>query len=241
MGGAARAHRRGAGVRRDRRPALFRSGQPIRRRGSTAFATLARDLDSEARADNAAYVLTQGYALTSLMSYYGDPAIAIVQPEQRMRWIFEPAPPETLFAAPGLALGEPGRRFDLILRMRFRNVEPAGLIERRARRRSRSKPTSSTGSPTRTRPCSIPSAQRGGRSSANAGLSDAADPVAPVSSEPQRDNADEDDQRSDGALRLERLAEQDDADQRGEHDRGFAQGGDRRDWRAGSSPRSPSA
>ena len=48
-----------------------------------------------------------------------------------MRWIFEPEPPETLFAAPGLALGEPGRHFDLILRMRFRQVEPAGLLQRR--------------------------------------------------------------------------------------------------------------
>jgi Dolichyl-phosphate-mannose-protein mannosyltransferase len=95
------------------------------------FRALARDLDARARADNAAYVLTQGYALTSLMTYYGDPAIAVVQPEQRMRWIFEPAPPESLFAAPGLALGEPGRRFDLILGMRFRKVEPAGLLERR--------------------------------------------------------------------------------------------------------------
>ena len=95
------------------------------------FRGLARDLDDKARVENAAYVLTQGYALTSLMTYYGDPAIPIVQPEQRMRWIFEPEPPETLFAAPGLALGEPGRHFDLILKMRFRDVEPAGLLQRR--------------------------------------------------------------------------------------------------------------
>jgi 4-amino-4-deoxy-L-arabinose transferase-like glycosyltransferase len=95
------------------------------------FRALARDLDAKARADNAAFVLTQGYALTSLMSYYGDPAIPVVQPEQRMRWIFQPAPPETLFAGPGLALGEPGRRFDLILGMRFHKVEAAGLLERR--------------------------------------------------------------------------------------------------------------
>jgi 4-amino-4-deoxy-L-arabinose transferase-like glycosyltransferase len=95
------------------------------------FRALARDLDATARADNAAYVLTQGYALTSLMSYYGDRGIAVVQQEQRMRWIFEPAPPETLFAAPGLGLGERGRRFDLVLGMRFRKVEPAGLLERR--------------------------------------------------------------------------------------------------------------
>jgi 4-amino-4-deoxy-L-arabinose transferase-like glycosyltransferase len=95
------------------------------------FRELAGDLDAKAHANNAAYVLTQGYALTSLMTYYGDPAIAVVQPEQRMRWIFEPQPPETLFAAPGLALGEPGRHFDLILGMRFRKVEPAGLLQRR--------------------------------------------------------------------------------------------------------------
>jgi len=95
------------------------------------FRDLARDLDAKAHADNAPYVLIQDYALTSLMTYYGDPAIAVVQPQQRMRWIFEPQPPETLFAAPGLALGEPGRRFDLSLKMRFRDVEPAGLLQRR--------------------------------------------------------------------------------------------------------------
>jgi len=95
------------------------------------FRDLARDLDARARGDGAAFVLTQGYALTSLMTYYGDQAIAIVQPEQRIRWIFMPSPPETLFAAPGLALGEAGRRFDLILKMRFREVEPAGTLMRR--------------------------------------------------------------------------------------------------------------
>lgn len=95
------------------------------------YRALARDLDSRARADRARYVLTQGYALTSLMTYYGDPATAVVQPEQRMRWISEPQPPETLFAMPGLALGEAGRHFDLILKMRYRDVEPAGLLKRR--------------------------------------------------------------------------------------------------------------
>jgi 4-amino-4-deoxy-L-arabinose transferase-like glycosyltransferase len=95
------------------------------------FRAMARDLDAKARVDHAPYVLTQGYALASLMTYYGDPAIAVVQPEQRMRWIFEPAPREALFAAPGLALGEPGRHFDLILKMRYREVEAAGLLQRR--------------------------------------------------------------------------------------------------------------
>jgi 4-amino-4-deoxy-L-arabinose transferase-like glycosyltransferase len=95
------------------------------------FGDLARDLDVRAKAEGAPYVLTQGYALTSLMRFYGDPSIAVVQPEQRIRWIFEPSPPESLFAWPGLALAEAGRRYDLVLRMRFRTVEPAGRLERR--------------------------------------------------------------------------------------------------------------
>ena len=65
------------------------------------------------------------------MTVYGDPAIVVAQPEQRIRWIFEPSPPESLFASPGLAIAEAGRQFDLILKMRFAHVEPAGAIERR--------------------------------------------------------------------------------------------------------------
>ena len=95
------------------------------------YRDLARELDTRARADRAAFVLTQGYALTSLMTYYGDPAIAIVQPDQRMRWIFEPDPPQALFAAPGLALGEAGKGFEVELKGRFLSVEPAGVLERR--------------------------------------------------------------------------------------------------------------
>ncbi len=95
------------------------------------FRDLARDLDARAKAVSAPYVLTQGYALTSLMRFYGDPSVAVVQPEQRIRWIFEPSPPESLFAGPGLALAEAGRRFDLVLRMRFRSVELLGALERR--------------------------------------------------------------------------------------------------------------
>ncbi len=95
------------------------------------FRELAQDLDARARAEPAAFVLTQGYALTSLITYYGDPSIPVVQPQQRIRWVFEPAPPESLFGAPGLALGEPNRRFDLILKMRFRTVEPEGTLVRR--------------------------------------------------------------------------------------------------------------
>ena len=95
------------------------------------FRDLARELDARARADRAAFVLTQGYALTSLMTFYGDPSVAVVQPDERIRWIFKPDPPQSLFAAPGLALGEAGKDFAADLRRRFRRVEPAGGLERR--------------------------------------------------------------------------------------------------------------
>jgi hypothetical protein len=104
-------------------------GSPLAR--LEGYEGLARDLGAKARSEGAPYVLTQGYALTSLMTYYGDPAIPIVQPEQRMRWIFEPQPSESLFAAPGLALGEPGRHFDLFMKLQFHDVEPAGVLQRR--------------------------------------------------------------------------------------------------------------
>ena len=96
-----------------------------------AFATSPTTSISRWAPKTVPYVLTQGYALTSLMTYYGDPAIAIVQPEQRIRWISGRRRPKPCSRAPGLALGEAGRRFDLILKMRYRSVEPAGLIERR--------------------------------------------------------------------------------------------------------------
>jgi len=95
------------------------------------FRDLAREVDARAKAEGAPYLLTQGYALASLMNVYGDPSITFVQPEQRIRWIFSASPPESLFQAPGLAIAEAGRRFDLVLKMRFREVEPAGTVERR--------------------------------------------------------------------------------------------------------------
>ena len=96
------------------------------------FRDLARDLDARARAEGAPYVLTQGYALTSLMRFYGDPvdrgrpARAAHPLDLRAGAAREPCSP-----SPGLALGEAGRHFDLILKMRYRSVEPLGAIERR--------------------------------------------------------------------------------------------------------------
>jgi hypothetical protein len=95
------------------------------------FRDLARGVDARARAEGAHFVLAQGYALASLLRYYGDVTIPVVQREERIRWIFEPSPPESLFASPGLAIIQSGAWFESMLRKRFRSVEPAGTLERR--------------------------------------------------------------------------------------------------------------
>jgi 4-amino-4-deoxy-L-arabinose transferase-like glycosyltransferase len=93
---------------------------------------LGQRLDARAHAEHAPYVLTRGYALTSLMNVYGDPDLPIVQPDERLRWIFEPAPPDALFVAPGLAIGEAGKGFGDDLKRRFRVVESEpGLLRER--------------------------------------------------------------------------------------------------------------
>jgi hypothetical protein len=95
------------------------------------FRDLARDVDARARAEGDRFILAQGYALTSLLRYYGDPTLPVVQREERIRWIFEPPPPESLFASPGLAITRSGPWFEFMLRKRFGSVEPAGTMERR--------------------------------------------------------------------------------------------------------------
>ena len=95
------------------------------------YRDLARELDARARAEGAPYVLTQGYALTSLMRIYGDKDVSIIQPEQRIRWVFESEPPERTLQESGLALGEAGRNFGLFMQVRYRTVEPLGTLTRR--------------------------------------------------------------------------------------------------------------
>ena len=72
------------------------------------FRELAGEIDARAKAAGAPYLLTQGYALTSLMTVYGDPSLHVVQPDQRIRWAFAPSPPETLFSPPASPSPKPG-------------------------------------------------------------------------------------------------------------------------------------
>jgi 4-amino-4-deoxy-L-arabinose transferase-like glycosyltransferase len=68
---------------------------------------LARDVEQAAANNGANYILTSGYALTSLLAYYGArPTInsrrPVIQFNERVRWISASAPPPELFRATGL-------------------------------------------------------------------------------------------------------------------------------------------
>jgi 4-amino-4-deoxy-L-arabinose transferase-like glycosyltransferase len=92
---------------------------------------LTGEVDRLARERGAAFVIARGYAATSLLTYYGDPALPVVQRDQRQRWLFQDSPAEALFAAPGLAFGEADRDFAAELAPHFARVEEVARLQRR--------------------------------------------------------------------------------------------------------------
>jgi len=92
---------------------------------------LTRDIDARARDEGAHFILAHGYAATSLLTYYGDGSIPVVQRDERRRWSFEPAPPDDLFDAPGLAVGAANSGYGEELAAHFRRVEEIARMPRR--------------------------------------------------------------------------------------------------------------
>src|SRR5277367_939231 len=103
---------------------------PITRIGG--WRELTREVDAHAGAERAAFVLAHGYAATSLLTYYGEGSLPVVQLDERARWSFEAPPSEALFAAPGLAFGAANSGFGDELAVRFRHVEEIARLPRRA-------------------------------------------------------------------------------------------------------------
>ncbi|HEY3720817.1 MAG TPA: glycosyltransferase family 39 protein [Roseiarcus sp.] len=103
---------------------------PIARIGG--WRELAREVDARAGVERAAFVLAHGYAATSLLTWYGEGSLPVVQLDERARWSFEPPPSEALFAAPGLAFGAANSGFGAELVERFRHVEEIARLPRRA-------------------------------------------------------------------------------------------------------------
>ncbi len=105
----------------------FGAADPLARIGG--WRELTQAVDARARGEGAAYVLARGYAATSLLTYYGDGALPVVQSGEVERWIFQ-ARPALDPAAVGLAFGEQGRGFEDELRSKFRSVEARGALAR---------------------------------------------------------------------------------------------------------------
>jgi hypothetical protein len=93
---------------------------------------LTREVDARAGAERAAFVLAHGYAATSLLTYYGEGSLPVVQLDECARWSFEAPPSEALFAAPGLAFGAANSGFGAELAVHFRHVEEIARLPRRA-------------------------------------------------------------------------------------------------------------
>lgn len=105
------------------------NGDPTARIGG--WRELTGEVDRLARERGAAFVIAHGYGATALLTYYGDPALPVVEREQRERWRFQDAPPEALFAAPGLAFGEADRDLAAELAPHFARVEEIARLVRR--------------------------------------------------------------------------------------------------------------
>ena len=92
---------------------------------------LAREVDARARAEGAAFILAHGYAATSLLTYYGDGSLPVVQRDERARWSFEPPLSEALFGGLGLAFGAANSGYGAELASHFRHVEEIARLPRR--------------------------------------------------------------------------------------------------------------
>jgi len=97
---------------------------------------LTRQVDQLARQRGAAFVVTVGYPATSLLTYYGDPTLPVVQRDQRQRWLFQDSPSEALFEAPGFAFIDADRDFAAELAPHFARLEEIARLQRRANGRA---------------------------------------------------------------------------------------------------------
>jgi len=86
------------------------------------WSDLAASVDSFARREGAAYILTSSYALTSEMIYYSTRAIPVVQYNERLRWVSFEQPEPNVLSRPGLYLADANRDLSNELTSRFSRV-----------------------------------------------------------------------------------------------------------------------
>lgn len=92
---------------------------------------LGRHVDNVARREDAAYILTSSYGLTSLLSLYAGEGTPVIQFNERQRWLAFEQPHPALFLQPGLYVSEADKDKAGELRRRFAEVRLVGSAERR--------------------------------------------------------------------------------------------------------------
>jgi len=95
------------------------------------WSELAREVESVAQRENAAYVLTSRYRLTAELAYYWRGTIPVIQFNQRLRWLAFQQPSATVLTKPGLYVAEASRELTSELCRRFSVVRKVGEISRR--------------------------------------------------------------------------------------------------------------
>jgi 4-amino-4-deoxy-L-arabinose transferase-like glycosyltransferase len=105
------------------RPALGPS-DPLLRIGG--WRRLSGEVFGVAEARHAGFVLAEGYAATSLLSFYGPPSPPVAQVGEPERWTFRPP---LALAGEGLAFGGPG--FGEALGRLYPHVKPLQILRRR--------------------------------------------------------------------------------------------------------------
>lgn len=91
----------------------------------------AKDVEEIARTEQAGYVLTSSYALTSLLTIYSPPRVSVVQFNERQRWISFRQPDAATFIRPGLYVADASKNLIADLKHRFSDVSLVGTVARR--------------------------------------------------------------------------------------------------------------
>lgn len=95
------------------------------------WAELAQEVDDIASREQAGYVLTSSYGLTSLLMIYSPRSIPVVQFNEPLRWISFEEPSADVFLRPGLYVAEVNKDASSELKLRFSDIRLIGTITRR--------------------------------------------------------------------------------------------------------------
>lgn len=96
----------------------------------SGWSALAGEVESIAHREDASFILTSSYALTSELSVYSGGAVPTIQFNERIRWLAFQTPPDAIFAQRGLYIAEKDRDLSTELATRFVVVKRIAEVAR---------------------------------------------------------------------------------------------------------------